>query len=451
MAKIRATIARAERQNAWVLPVNPAAASLAVSDVAPADLDSTITLISSSGVINHLGGVSASDGTALALKTVTGLGGVGYAYSGVVEFDTSGDKVAVGFLTKSLSALVEVDGVLVSKTPIKGTTAASTLYLSIDFGTAAPRRRVRIYCASPVRFLLKKTRHRAWAPPRDRVITALFVGDSYVATTGVSSPVLGFVTLSGILLGFADARACGAGGSGFLAPGGSFKLRDHITDITGTSPDVVILCMGANDGSCPPAAITAEALTCLQLIRAALPDVPIVVNGVWPLGTGPSAGQIAAEGAVSAAVAQLADPRCVFVPICTDPSGPWIFGRGRTGLPYDGTYSVTLTAAPSGSTSGVLSAPWPGLTDSHYSLKFSDGTVKSNVTLTAGSAAVSWAGAVTAGAVVAVSNSTLSGNSDYLLGGVDGSDGAHPNALGHEYIALRICTNVRNAMDAMMG
>lgn len=57
--------------------------------------------------------------------------------------------------------------------------------------------------------------------------------------------------------------------------------------------------------------------------------------------------------------------------------------------------ALTFTAALVAATSGTLAAPFAGATGATYTVKFSDGTTKT-VTLTNGSAAVSWTGAVTA-------------------------------------------------------
>jgi hypothetical protein len=59
------------------------------------------------------------------------------------------------------------------------------------------------------------------------------------------------------------------------------------------------------------------------------------------------------------------------------------------------TFSAGLDA---GSTGGTLTAPWTGATGSSYGLTFSDGSTKTNATLTNGSTSVSWTGGI-AGAV----------------------------------------------------
>jgi len=68
------------------------------------------------------------------------------------------------------------------------------------------------------------------------------------------------------------------------------------------------------------------------------------------------------------------------------------------------TTSVTATAAiPNAATSATLSANWSGPTSANYSLTFSDGEVRTGVTLTNGSTAVSWTGGITAGGGVTAS------------------------------------------------
>lgn len=70
--------------------------------------------------------------------------------------------------------------------------------------------------------------------------------------------------------------------------------------------------------------------------------------------------------------------------------------------------TLTLTASPSGATSGTLSSAFSGPTGS-YDIYFSDGSVKT-VTLTNGSTAVSWSGAVTATATLAYAVAGTSGS-----------------------------------------
>jgi hypothetical protein len=60
-------------------------------------------------------------------------------------------------------------------------------------------------------------------------------------------------------------------------------------------------------------------------------------------------------------------------------------------------YALTLTAAPSASTSGTLTSAFTGRTGTYY-VTFSTGTVVANVTLTNGSTAISWGTSITASA-----------------------------------------------------
>jgi hypothetical protein len=107
-------------------------------------------------------------------------------------------------------------------------------------------------------------------------------------------------------------------------------------------------------------------------------------------------------------------------------------GSDRTNAVKSGF--VTFTGALSGVTSGTLTTGFAGNggTDS-YTLYFDDGTTKT-ATLTASSTAVSWTGAVTAGARVFYAKSipTIAGNFGRIR-----DSGSHMSQLGHDEMGIR--------------
>lgn len=377
--KILRVMRKAERSNPWDLPVmaSPPTVS-AVSTTQPiATLPVAVVVATTPGVINHFGGVSTANVTpALVLATTTRNDGSTFTYSGVVETDTDAPIIGFGFNAPTIAFLIEVDGQFVSYTPTTGT-GGGTLYFTLDFGSRKVRR-IRIHCSSAIRFVYRTQADKAWAPPTDDVVRFIVMGDSFVAGTGASQLVLSLPNIMGAVLGFRDTRACGIGGTGYVNPGSgtAWKSRDHITDITNNSPDVVVFEHGLNDASLA-AQVQAEALLNYQLVRAALPNTPIVVLGAQSGNTGPSANVIACEAAILSAVTQFADPLCKFAPVSNNLGGAWVNGTGRTGAP-----------------TGV-------------------------------------------------------GNADIYQGGTDGTDGTHPNDLGHAYLARRSAVAVRQAIQSM--
>lgn len=357
--KIQQVINIAKTQASWAKDANAALATVTTSATADAGTTAAYTLISTSGVCNLLGAAYTSNGTAMSPVTTTRSDASTFAYSGLIEFYTDSPKVSIGYLTSTLDCLVEIDGTLVSKTPYTRS-GSGTQYLILDFSALAVKnRKIRVYSIAPARFINVTTLYRAWALSTDDVVRCVITGDSYTAGTGASSNSLTWASIVGNLLGFRDTRACGIGGTGYLAPatGTAWKCRDHISDVTTPNPDVVIFAHGANDATYTTAAITAEALLCYQTVRASLPNAVIIVLGPWALASGPSFSITEVEGAILAAVTAFNDPLCKFVKQTTDPAGSWITGTGRTGATngtgnadiYIGGVSGTDTSHPNDS------------------------------------------------------------------------------------------------------
>jgi len=333
ISDIKRTIDIAKSQASWLKSADAALATVTTSATTDAGTTVAYTLISSSGVCNLFGATYVSNGTAYIASTTTRSDASTYAYSGVIEFYTNSPKVSIGYLTSALDCLVEIDGTFVSKTTYTRS-GSGTQYLILDFSALAVKNRlVRVFSINPPRFIYRTNLYSCWAVSTDNVIKCVVTGDSYTAATGASSTSLSWVSILGNLLGFRDTRACGIGGTGYLAPatGTAWKCRDHISDVTTPAPDVVIFAHGANDASYSSAAVTAEALLNYQAVRSALPNAIIIVLGPWALASGPSASILSTEAAISAAVTAFNDPYCKFIPQTTDPSGSWINGTGRTG------------------------------------------------------------------------------------------------------------------------
>jgi len=331
--KIQQAINIAKSQASWGKTADASLATVTTSATADAETTVAYTLISSTGVCNLLGATYTSTGTAFNLATTTRSDASTFAYSGVMEFWTNSPKISVGYLTSALDCLVEIDGTLVSKTTYTRS-GSGTQYLILDFSALAVKNRlVRIWSINSPRFIYRTNLYSCWALSTDNIVKCVITGDSYTGATGASSTNLSWANIVGNLLGFRDTRACGIGGTGYLAPssGTAWKCIHHISDVTTPSPDVVIFAHGANDASYSSSAVTAEALLNYQAVRAALPNAVIIVLGPWALASGPSAGILATEAAILAAVTAFNDPLCKFVRQTTDPAGSWINGTGRTG------------------------------------------------------------------------------------------------------------------------
>lgn len=166
--------------------------------------------------------------------------------------------------------------------------AASVVVLVVLGGIAlvASSQQVQAdYTAQPrpnVTFIPKGT-VEAPAPP-----TVLFIGDSYSAGAGASAPELRWTTLASAEHGWSEQNRA-LGGTGYVKTAGPEgcgldycgTYREVIDGVTDTSPDIVIVSGGRNDGQ--PAATYAQTVAdTIAAVRAKWPETQIVVTSpIW--------------------------------------------------------------------------------------------------------------------------------------------------------------------------
>lgn len=279
--------------------------------------------------------------------------------------------------------------------------------------------------------------------------------DSFGEPTGALISRKGYLQRLGQLLGIYDWRVAAKGGTGLskvntgISPNRCNYKDRFVVDCLNNGPyDVILIQMSGNDTGESTATVQTNLEWMLQQVVAkvastAWPRLPlIIVSGTWTnSGNNPPATM---DALGLAAIANVPEAKAVFFS-----QGTWITGGGKTGSPYYGT--LTFTAALSGATSGTLTSNFAGPSSNFYAVVFSDGTVKTNVTLNNGQPGVSWSGAVTADATADYYNTSLTnaGNASTLVGGVDGTDGTHPSPAGHEVrgeLAFTACAQIVNAM-----
>lgn len=122
---------------------------------------------------------------------------------------------------------------------------------------------------------------------------AYLVGDSYSEGAGAENPgVEGYVPLLQQELGW-EITAVSLPGGGYVNVGmdgsGPFSAKIDPAQVASLKPDVVILQGGLNDQGLVSRDVRAGVRACIETVRAAVPDVPIVVIGLLqPGGAGPS-------------------------------------------------------------------------------------------------------------------------------------------------------------------
>lgn len=253
------------------------------------------------------------------------------------------------------------------------------------------------------------------------------LGDSYddaIGTSNLVNPGDGYVMKLGRLTNW-DTYAVGYGGEGYTTSPGMIDRAANLP----TNADLVFICAGINDNSSTAAIVGPAALLTFQTVRARCPNAFIVVVGPWRApGRTPAQSISDAIKAAQATFALTDGTMTTFFDTYADnlQNGA---GLGFGGFQQQG--DVTFTAPLVAATSGTLTAPWAGSTGSYtvvFYVDVANGSVTKTATLTNGSAAVSWSGAVTSTATAYVYRSTA-GNSDLFL--ID--DSIHP--AGNVYVA----------------
>ena len=248
---------------------------------------------------------------------------------------------------------VLVDGQFVSRTPavMSNANSGGFQYLIVDFGAkSAKGRHIRFEgeLNLPYRGVYVSPSSRVWKPTPADFVRAAWFGDSKAAYATQSNTPNSYAhdNLASItmrLLGVTDANQLGAAGTGVasdnVAIGFRYSSRMNDLALLQALPggvDVVFFQGSINDRDKSPALIQSEMAADIVAARAIVgPTVPIFVLGVDGGGLGSgytvSAGVLAAEQALQAAVTASGDQLVSFVPISTIAPTPVMFGDATTG------------------------------------------------------------------------------------------------------------------------
>jgi lysophospholipase L1-like esterase len=248
-----------------------------------------------------------------------------------VTFSVFGSTVPHRFLVQSDATGGRLQYVDTTGTAPLATSGAN--YITLDFGWRALRR-VVIESQQGLGFdqVAVGATESLFQTDGTDLLRGVWLTDSYGATVIGGRANDNFANVMGAALGIRDRRVSALASTGWLnnVGGTRYTIGQRIAvDAVPQAPDVGFIFAGINDGSAT--GIQAEVTTRVREWRAALPSVPLFVFGAWPATTGPSATVIAVENAITAAVAAVADPLTIFIPISTDPTGSWFFGTGRVG------------------------------------------------------------------------------------------------------------------------
>lgn len=347
LAKVNRAIIKAQTWNSLDSPILAAPPDILTANDGSLGTTFWVEDLPNLGVLyfNLLGGNYFDNGTisgarhAYSISAVSSGGIAMQTGNGILEFCSDAPRLEVRMAQQSASRVEVAVGLgnsapqYITKTATATAVGGGEQQIVFDWKGVREERLYRVHSSNWFSRITMDANSRIWAPAQDNYIKAVFVGDSYVGGTGATYVDGDYVAIASYLCGFQNPWQSGIGGTGYVNPGAATPFISHISDVINANPDIVVIAGGTNDTGSSAATVQAAVLLYIQTLRAGLPTVPIVVLGVWPKSTGPSAAVLTTEGAVSAAVTQFNDPLCVFEPIATDPTGSWIFGTGNTGAP----------------------------------------------------------------------------------------------------------------------
>ncbi|OEJ21110.1 SGNH/GDSL hydrolase family protein [Streptomyces subrutilus] len=219
----------------------------------------------------------------------------------------------------------------------------STHLMTIDFGSAAPRRLRFDFSNMPFGGIYLPATANMWGTHlRGGRFMALTdsLGDGSALNVGAGCGT--WVDRVGRMLGCTDIWREGRGSTGYIAPGGhaTFGVRAEV-DVIPHVPDRLVLWGGYNDASGDQAQIATAAAALFTRLKTTLPRCQIFVIGCWsPTGT-PAASHTATTATLRTAAAAAGLP---FVSPQTGgiynaagalvaTHGPWITGTGNASVP----------------------------------------------------------------------------------------------------------------------
>jgi hypothetical protein len=336
---------RARGNNRFELAAMSAPPTVTTVTSLPGDLTSSYLPGSYNGGWNVLGGEPMISGDFVGVKSVSYPAGQGNLGSGVnalhwsVEFTSDAPRLAIRVNADPTSGWfrLHVDGQFVTKTFTQINAAGGLTYIVLDFAGVRQARTITLDCIGNSKFggVVVTKNDEIFAPSTGDLIRACWVGDSFIeglSHTAGYTPGSTWPHATSARLGWRNVRLAAIGGTGYQYPGTRWKWGDHAADWLGWAPDILLFVGSVNNGNTDVNTEADEALRVWREARAALPNVPIVIGGLMsdPAYTGLVSTQ---ENLLAARFATFADPNSLFIPIATDPLGPWVRGNGSVEAP----------------------------------------------------------------------------------------------------------------------
>ena len=212
--------------------------------------------------------------------------------------------------------------------------AGARNFLYVNFNNAGDsqvrRRLIRVYSNNATIYGIHYGNTESVSPNSQVYVRPYWLGDSETAYgvtgTNVGSVFQSIPQLLSLKLGWAAPYVGGEGGTGYTTGGGSgtaFTDSGRLGIIPYINPSLIIDQGSSNDVSAGSvAAVQTAANTVYTTQKAAMPNTPIIVIGVPPLGGGATTGDTTANTGVLAAASALN------LPIIDSYDQGWITGTG---------------------------------------------------------------------------------------------------------------------------
>ncbi|MEU9703094.1 GDSL-type esterase/lipase family protein [Streptomyces sp. NPDC047981] len=173
-----------------------------------------------------------------------------------------------------------------------GTTPGSGHLITIDLGSAVPRRIRLDFATFPFGGVYLPPTATMWQVPLQGgrlMVLADSITDGSSQNTGAGAGT--WFHRAARLLGSTDAWEQGRGGTGYITAGSYATFADRLTaDVIAWNPDRLIVWGGYNDNAGSQPAIATAAAALLSAIRTGLPNCDVLVIGCWSPSGSPSSG-----------------------------------------------------------------------------------------------------------------------------------------------------------------
>lgn len=173
-----------------------------------------------------------------------------------------------------------------------GTTAGSGHMLTVDLGSAAPRRIRLDFATFPFGGVYLPPSATMWRVPLQGgrlMVLGDSISDGSAQNTGAGAGT--WFHRAARLLGSTDAWDQGRGGTGYITPGAYATFGDRVAaDVVAWGPDRLVVWGGYNDNGGSQSAIGSAAASLFSAIKTGLPNCQVLVLGCWSPTASPGAG-----------------------------------------------------------------------------------------------------------------------------------------------------------------